>query len=175
MEKEKSQVNPQEVPLEENVSPSPLETVLAERDKLAAENAELEDRLLRSRAEFQNARARAERDRSDYLQYASMDLVRQLLPVLDDFERAMRVETADREYAKGIELIYQRMYDTLKKTGLEPIDTEGQTFDPNLHQAIERVETEDASDQAILGEFQRGYQFKGKLLRPAMVKVAVRP
>lgn len=157
------------------MSPSPLEAVTAERDKLAAENADLEDRLLRSRAEFQNARARAERERSDYLQYASMDLVRQLLPVLDDFERAMRVETSDREYAKGIELIYQRMYDALKKTGLEPIDTEDKTFDPNLHQAIERVETEDAPDQAILGEFQRGYQFKGKLLRPAMVKVAVRP
>ena len=175
MDKEKSQVNSQEVPAEEGVSLSPLETVTAERDKLAAENAELEDRLLRSRAEFQNARARAERERSEYLQFASMDMVRQLLPVLDDFERAMRVETADREYAKGIELIYQRMYDSLKKAGLEPIDTEGKTFDPNLHQAIERVETDDAEDQAILGEFQRGYQFKGKLLRPAMVRVAVRP
>ena len=175
MDKEKSQVNSPEVPAEEVVSPSALETITAERDKLAAENAELEDRLLRSRAEFQNARARAERERSEYLQFASMDMVRQLLPVLDDFERAMRVETADREYAKGIELIYQRMYDSLKKAGLEPIDTEGKTFDPNLHQAIERVETDDAEDQAILGEFQRGYQFKGKLLRPAMVKVAVRP
>jgi molecular chaperone GrpE len=175
VDKEKSQVNSPDVPVEEAVSASPLETVTAERDKLAAENAELEDRLLRSRAEFQNARTRAERERSEYLQFASMDLVRQLLPVLDDFERAMRVETADREYAKGIELIYQRMYDSLKKTGLEPIDTEGKTFDPNLHQAIERVETADAEDQAILGEFQRGYQFKGKLLRPAMVRVAVRP
>lgn len=175
MDKEKSQVNSPEVPAEEGVSLSPLDTVTAERDKLAAENAELEDRLLRSRAEFQNARARAERERSEYLQFASMDMVRQLLPVLDDFERAMRVETADREYAKGIELIYQRMYDSLKKAGLEPIDTGGKTFDPNLHQAIERVETADADDQAILGEFQRGYQFKGKLLRPAMVKVAVRP
>jgi len=175
VDKEKSQVNSPEVPAEEVVSPSALETITAERDKLAAENAELEDRLLRSRAEFQNARARAERERSEYLQFASMDMVRQLLPVLDDFERAMRVETADREYAKGIELIYQRMYDSLKKAGLEPIDTEGKTFDPNLHQAIERVETDDAEDQAILGEFQRGYQFKGKLLRPAMVRVAVRP
>ena len=67
------------------------------------------------------------------------------------------------------------MYETLKKQGLEPIDTQGKRFDPNLHQAIERVPTEDAEDQTILGEFQRGYQFKGKLLRPAMVKVAVRP
>lgn len=104
-----------------------------------------------------------------------MDLVRELLPVLDDFERAMRVETADREYVKGIELIYQRLFDQLKKQGLEPIHTEGKRFDPNLHQAIERVPTEDAEDQSILGEFQRGYQFKGKLLRPAMVRVAVQP
>ncbi|HKF25512.1 MAG TPA: nucleotide exchange factor GrpE [Candidatus Acidoferrum sp.] len=151
------------------------ELLAAERDRLTAEKAELEDRLLRMRAEFENARRRAERERSEYLQFASMDLVKDLLPVLDDFERAMRVETPDREYAKGVELIYQRMYETLKKLGLEPIDTQGKRFDPNLHQAVERVPTENAEDQTILGEFQRGYQFKGKLLRPAMVKVAVHP
>lgn len=147
----------------------------AEKDRLLAEKAELEDRLLRARAEFQNARMRSERERSDYLQFAATDLVKELLPVLDDFERAMRVETADREYAKGVELIYQRLFDTLKKMGLEPLDVSGRRFDPNLHQAIERVQTEDAEDQSILGEFQRGYQFKGRLLRPAMVKVAVKP
>ena len=151
------------------------ELLAAERDRLTAEKAELEDRLLRMRAEFENARRRAERERSEYLQFASMDLVKDLLPVLDDFERAMRVETPDREYAKGVELIYQRMYETLKKLGLEPIDTQGKRFDPNLHQAVERVPTEDAEDQTVLGEFQRGYQFKGKLLRPAMVRVAVHP
>jgi molecular chaperone GrpE len=164
---EKSQEKIQEV--------SPEESLAAERDRLAAEKAELEDRLLRMRAEFQNARARAERERSDYLQFASMDLVRDLVPVLDDLERAMRVETNDREYAKGVELIYQRLYDTLKKMGLEPIATQGKRFDPNMHQAIERVQTDDHEDQEILGEFQRGYQFRGKLLRPAMVRVAVRP
>jgi len=151
------------------------ELLAAERDRLTTEKAELEDRLLRMRAEFENARRRAERERSEYLQFASMDLVKDLLPVLDDFERAMRVETPDREYAKGVELIYQRMYETLKRLGLEPIDTQGKRFDPNLHQAVERVPTENAEDQSILGEFQRGYQFKGKLLRPAMVKVAVHP
>jgi molecular chaperone GrpE len=85
------------------------------------------------------------------------------------------VETADRDYAKGVELIYQRMLDSLKKMGLEPIETAGKIFDPNLHQAVERVQTDEAEDQTILGEFQRGYNFKGKLLRPAMVKVAVHP
>lgn len=146
----------------------------AERDQLAAERADMQDRLLRSRAEFDNARRRAERERSDYLQFAAMDLVRDILPIVDDFERALKVETADRNYAKGVELIYQRMSESLKKLGLEPIDTEGRTFDPNVHQAVERVPTEEAEDQTILGEFQRGYNFKGKLLRPAMVRVAVR-
>jgi molecular chaperone GrpE len=152
-----------------------LAAVTAERDQLAAEKADLQDRLLRARAEFDNARRRAERERSDYLQFAAMDLVRDILPVLDDFERALKVETSDRDYAKGVELIYQRLFDALKKLGLEPIGTEGQQFDPNLHQAVERVETEEAADQTILGEYQRGYNFKGKLLRPAMVRVAVRP
>ena len=85
------------------------------------------------------------------------------------------METLGRDYTRGVELIYQRLLETLKKIGLEPIDTTGQRFDPNLHQAVDRVETEEADDMAILSEYQRGYNFKGKLLRPAMVKVAVRP
>ena len=105
-----------------------LAAVTAERDQLAAEKAELNDRLLRARADFDNARRRAERDRSDFLQFAAMDLVRDMLPVLDDFERALKVETADRNYAKGVELIYQRLYETLKKMGLEPIETAGQAI-----------------------------------------------
>ena len=152
-----------------------LAAVTAERDRLAAEKADLGDRLLRTRAEFDNARRRGERERSDFLQFAAMDLVRELLPVLDDFERALKVETADRDYAKGVELIYQRLYDTLKRLGLEPIETEGKQFDPNRHEAVLRVQTEEAEDQAILGELQRGYNFRGKLLRPAWVRVAVRP
>jgi len=152
-----------------------LAALKAERDRLLAEKEELQDRLLRTRAEFENARRRSERERSDYLQFAAIDLVRELLPVLDDFERALAVETADRDYAKGIELIYQRLYDILKKMGLEPIETAGRKFDPNVHQAVARVATEEAEDQAILGEFQKGYYFKGRLLRPAMVRVAVRP
>jgi molecular chaperone GrpE len=153
---------------------SQLACLTAERDQLAGQNADLEDRLLRARAEFDNARRRAERERSEYLQFAAMDMVKDLLPILDDLERALKVETADRKYAKGVELICQRMAETLKKMGLEPIETAGSRFDPNLHQAVERVQTEEAEDQAILGEFQRGYNFKGKLLRPAMVRVAVK-
>lgn len=152
-----------------------IANLTAERDQLAAEKGELTDRLLRLRADFDNFRRRQERERSDFIQFAALDVVRELLPVLDDFERALKVESADKEYVKGIELIYQRFFDTLKKMGLEPIETTGKTFDPNVHQALDRLETQDAEDHAILHEYQRGYNFKGKLLRPSMVRVAVRP
>ena len=107
-----------------------LAALAAEREQFAAEKAELQDRLLRARAEFDNARRRSEQQRSEYLQFAAMESVRDILPILDDFERALKVETADRDYAKGVELIYQRMADTLKKLGLEPIETAGQTIRP---------------------------------------------
>jgi molecular chaperone GrpE len=179
VEAENTNPNVSEIsPGENTATDSPdgqIAALTSERDKLAAEAADLQSRLRYARAEFDNARRRAERERSEYLQFAAMDLVKDILPILDDFERALNVETTDRNYAKGVELIYQRMADTLKKLGLEPIETAGQKFDPNLHQAVERVETEKAEDQTILGEFQRGYNFKGKLLRPAMVKVAVKP
>ena len=152
-----------------------LAAVTADRDRLAAENADLHDRLLRLRAEFDNARRRFEQQRSDYIQFAGMELVRDLLPVLDDFERALKVETADANYAKGVGLIHQRLNEILKKMGVEPMETEGRRFDPNLHQAVERVPTQTAEDQTIVGEFQKGYLLKGKLLRPAMVRVAVKP
>jgi molecular chaperone GrpE len=152
-----------------------LALVTEERDRLIAEKADLQDRLLRGRAEFDNARRRAERERSDYVQFAAMDLVKQLLPIVDDFERALKVETADGNYAKGVEMIYQRLYETLKRMGLEPVETAGRQFDPNVHEAVQREQTEEAEDQAILAELQRGYNFRGKLLRPAWVKVAVRP
>ena len=147
----------------------------AKVDALSNERDELKDMLLRRTAEFDNYRKRTEKERADYLQYAGMDLVRDMLPVLDDFDRALRTECASPDYAKGVEMIYNRMFETLKKLGLEPIVTAGAVFDPHLHQAIEAVETEDAQDGAILGEFQRGYFYKGKLLRAAMVKVAARP
>jgi molecular chaperone GrpE len=152
-----------------------LQAVTAERDKLAAEKAELNDRLLRKQAEFDNFRRRTERDRYDFLQFAGMELARELLPVLDDFERALKVECADQNYSKGIELIYQRLSDILKKMGVEPIEAAGKRFDPNLHEGVVCVPTDEVEDQSVLEELQRGYNFKGKLLRPAMVKVAVRP
>ena len=140
-----------------------------------AEKAELQDRVLRTQAEFQNFRRRVEKERLELSEYASMEAVRTLLPILDDFERAIQAESSGSEYAKGIELIHQRLFAALQKLGLEPIVSEGQTFDPNLHHAVEMAETDEAPDQTVLAEYQRGYNFKGRLLRAAMVKVAVAP
>jgi molecular chaperone GrpE len=153
----------------------PIAALTAERDQLAAEKADLQDRFLRSQAEFQNSRKRAERERAEFAEYASTEAVRALLPILDDFERAIKTESSDREFSKGMGLIYQRFYDSLKKLGLEPIVSTGQPFDPHVHHAVEMVETEEAPDHTVLEEYQRGYNFKGRLLRPAMVKVAVEP
>ncbi len=157
-----------------NLEAGDVEALISERDRLLTERADLQDRLLRRQAEFDNFRRRAERERADILEYANTDTVRSLLPIVDDFERALKAESADREYARGMELIYQRLTDSLTKLGLEPIVSEGQPFDPNLHHAVEMVETDEAPDHTILEEYQRGYNFRGKLLRPAMVKVAVR-
>lgn len=156
-------------------APDALAAVTAERDQLAAEKADLQDRLLRSQAEFQNLKRRTERERVELFEYASTEAVRMLLPVLDDFERASKAESSDKEYSAGIELIYNRFYEALKKLGLEPIVSKGQPFDPQMHHAVETVETDDAPDHTVLDEFQRGYKFKGRLMRPAMVKVAVQP
>jgi molecular chaperone GrpE len=148
-------------------------TLDAEREQLAKEKAELQEFLQRRQAEFENFRRRVEREKSELFEYASMDAVKTLLPILDDFERALKVETADKEYARGMELIYNRFYDVLKKLGLEPIATTDGLFDPHLHHAVEMVESEEHPNQTILDEYQRGFYFKGRLLRPAMVKVAV--
>src|SRR5579871_4374130 len=173
-------MNPKDPPVDSNeksestgVVDPPSSALIAERDALLAEKADLTDRLLRRQAEFDNFRRRAEREKSDILEYANTETVRSILPILDDFERALKVESADKEYARGMELIYNRLGDALKKLGLEPISSTGQAFDPHVHHAVEMVETDSVPDHTILDEYQRGYNFKGRLLRPAMVKVAV--
>jgi molecular chaperone GrpE len=145
----------------------------AERERLSREKSELQDLLQRRQAEFENYRKRSERERGEILDIAAMDTIRALLPALDDFERALKHETTDKEYARGIELIYQRLMEALKKLGLEPIVNDVPIFNPHIHHAVEMVETKDHPDQTILEEYQRGYYFKGRLLRPSMVKVAV--
>lgn len=156
-----------------SVAAPALEAVTGERDRLLKEKNEVMDLLRRRQAEFENFRKRAEREKSEVLEFAHSDSVRAILPILDDFERALKTETADKEYARGMELIYQRFSDALKKLGLEPISAKGQKFDPHLHHAVDMVETEEVEDHTVLDEYQRGYNFRGRLLRPAMVKVAV--
>jgi len=170
--------NVSEMPREELKTPAdagPGDDPTSQIARLAEEKAELQDLLQRRQAEFDNYRRRTDREKSDFAQYAATELIREILPIADDFERALAADSGSKEYAKGIEMIYNRLTDTLKKLGLEPIETAGKSFDPHIHQAVEKVQAADASDNSILGEFQKGYFFKGKLLRPSMVRVAVRP
>lgn len=152
----------------------PLQALTAERDRLAEEKASLFDSFLRARADFDNLRKRLEKERKEDLHRVSMEVVREMLPVMDALERALASQGGDDEFRSGIQLIARQLWDTMARLGLEPIQALGQTFDPHLHEAVERVETEDHDDQAILTEWQRGYLFRKRLLRPALVKVAVR-
>ena len=151
-----------------------LESLAAERDRIEAEKATLNDMLLRRTAEFDNYRKRTERERADLIEYAASDAIKALLPILDDFERALGQSGASEEYARGVELIFQRMKDALGKLGVEAIEAEGKPFDPNLHHAIEMVPCEDQEDHTVISDLLRGYTFKGRLLRPSMVRVAVK-
>ena len=171
---------------EENISrtPAPETATAAEPSleesfkKLQAERDSLYDQLVRRQADFENYRKRAERDAQGFRERAEADLILALLPVLDAFERALRAPNntpQDEEYRKGVELIYKQLLDSLLLRGLKPVKALGELFDPYLHHAVERIETEELGDREVMKELQRGYTFKGKLLRPALVKVAVRP
>ncbi len=151
-----------------------LELMTAERDRLECEKASLSELLLRRSAEFDNFRKRTERERGDLIEYAASDAVKAMLPVLDDLERALAQAPADAEFSRGVALIHQRMVDALGKLGLEAIEAEGKPFDPNLHHAIEMVPSKDCEDHTVIGDMLRGYMFKGRLLRPSMVRVAVK-
>jgi molecular chaperone GrpE len=162
------------IPEQEPAAAESAEAIRAERDRLLEEKADFQDRLLRRTAEFDNFRRRVEREKSEIAEYANTETVKALLPLLDDFDRAFKVEAPESEYTRGMVLIHQRLADSLKKLGLEPIEATGKPFDPHLHHAVEMVESDDREDHTILEEYQRGYNFRGKLLRPAMVKVAVK-
>jgi molecular chaperone GrpE len=157
----------------EATAAAPAPDYAADRERLSREKAELQELLQRRQAEFENYRKRSERERGEVFDIAAMDTIRALLPVFDDFERALKHETADKEYARGMEMIYQRLLETLRKLGLEPIVNDVPVFNPHIHHAVEMVDTKDHPDQTILEEYQRGYYYKGRLVRPAMVKVAV--
>jgi|WetSurMetagenome_2_1015567.scaffolds.fasta_scaffold162314_2 molecular chaperone GrpE len=158
-----------------------LDAVVLERDQLEEQRAllerektELSQRLLRLAAEFDNFRKRSDREKAESSEFGATDAVKAMLPVLDDFERALRIENSGSEFARGMELIYQRMYDALRKLGLEPIDSVGKPFDPNVHYAIDHETSPDVETDTVKSEYQRGYTFKGRLLRPAMVHVVTK-
>jgi molecular chaperone GrpE len=144
-------------------------------EKVLAEKKDLYDRLLRKQAELENFRKRTQKEKEDLRQYAAEDLVRSLLPTLDGFERALQHgdESVPPAFYQGLELIYRELREVLARAGLTPIETDGQLFDPYLHQAVETVNAPGRRDHEIVEELQRGYKLKNKLLRPAIVKVAV--
>jgi len=145
----------------------------SELQKLRAERGDLYDRLARLQAEFENYRKRAAKENADYRDFAVSDAARALLPVIDSFSLALQNASARPEdLRKGVELIHKQLQDVLQKLNVERIPAQGEPFDPRVHEAIEMVESDAAPDHHVLEELQPGYRIKGRLLRPAMVKVA---
>ena len=156
-------------------TPSPEEQIR----QLEEEKKQLLDQLVRRQADFENFRKRVEREQSEFRQQAEADLVESVLPVLDALERALAAPLpsdgsgAAEEYRKGVDLIYKQLFDTLSRAGLRPVEALGRPFDPFYHHAVERVESSEHPDPQVVAELQRGYLFKDRLLRPALVRVAV--
>jgi molecular chaperone GrpE len=154
------------------------ESGASETEKLRAERDALLDRLARLQAEFDNARKRAVREQQEFREYAAADVIRNFLPILDSFERALKAggdsnsNSNSNDFRNGIELIYRQFQDALQKIGVQPIISVGQPFDPRVHEAVEMVDTSEVPDHHVLDELQRGYKYKERLLRPAMVRVA---
>jgi molecular chaperone GrpE len=145
---------------------------VSEVEKLKAERDALLDRLARLQAEFDNARKRAVREQQEFRDFAAADVIKNILPTLDSFERALKAGGDAGDFRSGIEHIYRQLQDALQKSGVQPIAALGQPFDPRVHEAIEMVDTIDVPDHHVLDELQRGYKYKDRLLRPAMVRVA---
>lgn len=143
--------------------------------KLAADLDDLRQTLLRRQADFDNYRKRIERERADDSKRTTARVVEALIPIVDSFEHALAAhrEAEYENYRKGFELIYKQMLENMAKLGVERIDPVGKPFDPHQHQAVDRAETKDAPDGTVLQVFQAGYLFHGRVLRPAMVRVAV--
>ena len=156
-----------------------FEDVIAEEtvQKLQEERDSLYDRLLRKQAEFENFKKRAEKERAEYIQFASAELVRELLNALDSFDLAIRNAASDasgsENMLRGFELIYKQIQDTLARFGLKAIEAKGAMFDPQVHQAVNTVATSRVDENTVVEELRKGYTLNGRLLRPAMVTVAV--
>jgi molecular chaperone GrpE len=160
-------------PSDEQVSPD----VQQELDALKQERDGLYDRLLRKQAEFDNYKKRVEREKSEFMQFASADLIKELLNALDSFELALKNAAAKpdaQSILRGSELIYKQIQDTLTRFGLKPIEAKGKTFDPHFHQAVATQPTDEVEENTVIEEMRKGYLLNGRLLRPAMVSVAAK-
>jgi molecular chaperone GrpE len=146
-----------------------------EYEQLKGERDQLLDRLARLQAEFENARKRAERERMEYRDYAAASVVEQFLPVLDNFELALKASGSTEQLRSGVELIVKQMEDVLRQMQVTAVPTVGEQFDPRHHEALGSVERADLPDQHVAEEIRRGYKIREKLLRPAMVRVVSNP
>ncbi|RJE89861.1 nucleotide exchange factor GrpE [Paenibacillus sp. 1011MAR3C5] len=143
--------------------------------ELVKQAEESQQRYLRAQADFDNFRRRTMKEKEDLAQYASMKLIEQLLPVVDNFERAIAASSANNDYeslAKGVDMIFRQLSQTLDAEGLKPINAVGEPFNPEFHQAIMQVESDEYEEGIVVEEVQKGYMLKEKVLRPAMVKVS---
>ena len=142
------------------------------REKYEAELAEKENRYLRLQADFENFRRRTRQEKEELAAVVTQNLLKDLLPFLDNFERALAAESGDAESLRaGVEMMYKQLVEALKKEGLETIETKDKPFDPNFHQAVMRVEDAEKEDGTIVAELQKGYMVKGRVIRPSMVQV----
>ncbi|MGH9442786.1 MAG: nucleotide exchange factor GrpE [Thermoanaerobaculia bacterium] len=156
-------------------SASGTESLRARLEASEGQIQDLKDAQLRKLAEFENFKKRTEREKTDYFRFALADFFRDLLPVLDNFERALaHSDSADDEYRQGVALIYRQLTDALKKRGLTEVESDG-PFDPNIHEAVARGVSVDKPPNTILQVLQKGYYLNDRLLRPAFVKVAAPP
>ena len=142
-----------------------------EFDQLKAERDQLLDRLARLQAEFENARKRGERERISDREYATASVIEQFLPVLDNFELALKSDSSPQQLRSGVELIVKQMEDVLRQMQVQAIPALGEAFDPRSHEALGSVERPDLPDQHVAEEIRRGYRLRDRLLRPSLVRV----
>ena len=149
-----------------------IEALKGQVDGLNKDLQEKKDRLLRLQADFDNFRRRSAKEREEISAVVTQNFCKDMLPLLDNFERAMAAETKDVEaFQKGVEMIFTQFQEILKKNGLEHIEAVGHKFDPNFHQAVMRVEDPEKEDDTVAQELQKGYMVKGRVIRPSMVQV----
>lgn len=148
------------------------EEISLQLEKKDKEIAELTDRLLRLQADFINYKNRVEKEKETIFSYATEDLMNQILPILDNFERAIENIDLDNGFQQGVKMIYDQLLETLNNNGLKEIKCLGECFDPNFHHAVFMEEVENSEEGTILDVLQKGYMLKDKVIRPSMVKVA---